>query len=226
MAINIFDVEGDAAPRKTFDVVGRFRAGHMIGKRPQTLNEWRVTTDDPEVADRVAELFGGKSQGWDNERQPWEVFTTATSVPVIVEKIFSSMTLWGRQGPIRKCDGATLTYPDDQAGEACECAKYSSLSDRKAAAERGTGCQPDITVRFLLADAPELGTFEFKTGSWSLARDISGIEGTLADLGGRASGTLTLTPVEFTNNEGQLRKFTKTEIDLLKAAPVEELAAA
>ena len=219
MAINIFDVDTEAAPRQTYDVVGRFRAGHMIGKRPQTLSEWRVTTDDPEVADKIAALYGGKAQTWDNERQPHEVFTTATTIPVIVEKIFSSMTLWGRAGAIRKCDGNTLTYPEDQAGKACECASYGSLADRKAAAERGTGCSPDITVRFKLADAPDLGTFEFKTGSWSLARDIGKVEADLAAFGGRAAGTLSLVPVEFTaKDSGLLRKFTKSVVSLTAAA--------
>ena len=211
MAINIFDVETEAKPRQTYDTVGRFRSGHMIGKRPQTLNEWRVTTDDPEVADVIAEMLGGKAQQWDNERQPFEVFTTAQSVPVIVEKVFSSMTLWGRSGPIRKCDGATISYPEDSAGQACECSKYGSLAERKAAAERGTGCQPDITIRFRLAEAPDLGVFEFKTGSWSMARDIAKVEADLARFGGMARGTLALEQVEFTaKDSGQLRRFTKS----------------
>ena len=220
MAINIFDVQADK-PKQAFDVVGRFRAGHQIGKRPQALSEFRVTSDDPAVVDKIAEMFGGTAQEWDNERQPYEVFTTAASVDVIVEKIFSSMTLWGRNAPIRKCDGATISYPEESKGESCECAKFTSMSDRKAAAERGTGCAPDIAIRFRLADAPDLGVFEYKTGSWSLARDIGDVERTLADLGDRATGTLTLTPVEFTTSEGQLRKFTKMVVDLKKSAPEE-----
>jgi hypothetical protein len=191
----------------------------MIGKRPQTLSEWRVTTDDPEVAETIAEMFGGKAQEWDNERQPWEVFTTATSVPIIVEKVFSSMVLWGRAGPIRRCDGQTLTYPEDQAGQQCECAKMGSLADRKAAAERGTGCVPDCLVRFRLADKPECGLFEFRSSSWALARDISQVEADLEKFGGCASGTMTLEPVEFTaKDSGQLRRFTKTVIRLNAAA--------
>jgi hypothetical protein len=218
MAINLFAVEADAKPRQSFDTVGRFRAGHMIGKRPQTLNDFRVTTDDPELAEAIATMLGGSAQQWDNERQPWEVFTSANKVDVIVEKVFSSMTLWGRAGPIRKCDGQTLSYPEDQAGEPCECAKFTSLADRKAAAERGTGCQPDITIRFRLAEAPDLGIFEFKTGSWSMARDIAKVESDLAAYGGKAVGTLALEQVEFTaKDSGLLRKFTKTVCTLTGA---------
>jgi hypothetical protein len=218
--VNIFADIDTAKPRQSFDVVGRFRAGHMINKRPQSLSEFRVTSDDPEVIDVVAEMFGGKRQTWDSEKQPYEVFTNASSVPIIVERIFSNMVLWGRQGAIRKCDGQTLTYPEDQAGSPCECAKLGSLADRKAAAERGTGCQPDIMVRFVLADRPELGSFEFRSGSWALARDIAQVETDLAAFGGRAVGTMTLEPVEFTaKDSGQLRKFTKTVIALKAAAP-------
>jgi hypothetical protein len=220
MAINLFEVD-TTKPKQNFDTVGRFRAGHGIGKRPQTLTEWRVTSDDPEVVAKIADLYGGKPQEWDNEKQPFEVFTSATSVPVIVEKVFSSMTLWGRNSVIRKCDGATITYPEDSAGQPCECSKFSNLADRKAAAERGTGCAPDIQIRFRLVDAPDLGVFTFQTGSWSMATAITQIEKTLADFGGCAKGTLTLTPVEFTaKDSGALRKFTKTVLDLTEAVQV------
>ena len=215
--INLFEVEQDIRPKQSFDVVGRFRAGHQVKKRPMSLSDWRVTSDDPDVTAKVAELYGGTSQTWDNERQPHEVFTSVSSVKIVLEKSFSGMTLWGRNAPIRKCDGATLSYPEDQVGEACECAKFNSIADRKAAADKGTGCQPDITLRFRLAEAYNLGTFEFKTGSWGMAREINDIEATLAKFGGTAVGTLTLEPVEFTNSEGQLRKYTKTVVDLTGA---------
>jgi hypothetical protein len=224
--VNIFADIDTAKPRQSFDVVGRFRAGHMINKRPQSLSEFRVTSDDPEVIDVVAEMFGGKRQTWDSEKQPYEVFTNASSVPIIVERIFSNMVLWGRQGAIRKCDGQTLTYPEDQAGSPCECAKLGSLADRKAAAERGTGCSPSVMVRFRLADNPDLGVFEFQSGSWNLAQDIGRVEKDLESFGGRASGTMALEAVEFTaKDSGQLRRFTKTVINLTAAAPTEGVAA-
>ena len=76
-------------PRQTYkdDVVGRFRAGHVVGKNPVSLNEWRITTGDPVVADRVFELFGGdapqsfETKGEDN----LEVFTASAEIEVIVE---------------------------------------------------------------------------------------------------------------------------------------------
>ena len=217
MAINIFDVQNDT-PKVTFDVVGRFRAGHMIGKRPQSLHEWRVTSDDKEVVEAVTEIYGGTAQDWDNEKQPFEAFTDAKSLDIIVERIFSGMTLWGRAGAIHRCDGETITYPEEQAGQKCNMAGRP-MSERKSAAQAGTGCAPDVTVRFRLAANPELGVFEFKSGSWNLARDIGKAESDLAKFGGKAKGTLTLEPVEWTDKaSGQTRKFVKSVVVLTEAA--------
>lgn len=223
MAINIFDVKNDA-PKVSYDVVGRFRAGHVINKRPQSLQEWRVTSDDKTVLEAIAADLGGTVQGWDNEKQPYEVFTDATSVSIIVERIFSSMVLWGRNGVIRKCDGETITYPEEQAGQPCPtCSTAPDLATRKAMAQNGTGCQPDVTIRFLLEGHEDLGTFEFKSGSWNLALDIGKSEAQLANFGGRAKGTLTLEPVEFVQKStGQKRRFVKSILNLTSAAPGEE----
>ena len=218
MGINIFAVEADAAPRQSFETVGRFRAGHLVGKRPQSLEAWRLTSDDPEVTTAIAAAFGGESQSWDNERQPYEVFTDATSVLVILEKIFSGMTLWGRSGPVHKCDGEIMTFPEDQAGDPCPMAG-KSIEERKAAAQNGTGCAPDITLRFRLKDMAELGVFEFKTGSWGMARDISPVEAKLASYGGSAVGTISLEPVEFVQKStGLNRRFVKSSVVLTGAA--------
>ena len=216
MAINLFDVDakpkGDGAGAP--DIVGRFRAGHLIGKRPQSLSKWRVTSDDKSVLASVAEVTGGEVQEWDSDKQPFEVFGEVESVDVIVERIFTGMTLWGRNTPIHRCDGQVITYPEEQKGQPCSMAG-KPIGERKAAAQQGTGCAPDITVRFRLAAAPDLGVFEFKSSSWTLATDIVASEQRLEQFGGKAVGTLTLTPVEFTQKStGEKRKFIKTVLDL------------
>ena len=218
MGINIFAVETDAAPRQSFETVGRFRAGHLVGKRPQSLEAWRLTSDDPEVTKAIAEAFGGELQGWDNERQPFEVFTDATSIPIILEKVFSGMTLWGRSGPVHKCDGEVMTFPEDQAGDACPMAG-KSIEERKAAAQNGTGCTPDIALRFRVQGMYELGVFEFRSGSWGLAKEISSVEAKLASFGGTAFGDMALEPVEFVQKStGLNRRFVKSSVTLTGAA--------
>jgi hypothetical protein len=116
MAIRIFDVDPDARPKKRFqdDIVGRFRSGAQVNGRPLALEEWRITTGDPAVAERVQDLYGGQdaqtwiTQGEDN----LEVYTTTSSVAILLDgpgAIRSGMALWGRNGLIHSCDGETTT---------------------------------------------------------------------------------------------------------------------
>ena len=218
MAISIFEVDAPAESKVTYDVVGRFRAGHQINKRPQSLEEWRVTSDDKELLETVSGLLGGSVQTWDNDKTPFEVFTDQKSVSVTVERIFSGMTLWGRAGAIHRCDGETISYPEEMKGQPCNMAG-KSIEERKAGATNGTSCSPDITIRFRLTGQENLGLFEFKTGSWGMARDIAKVESDLEKLGGKAEGTLTLEPVEFVQKStGQNRRFIKSSVTLTKAA--------
>jgi hypothetical protein len=132
--------------------------------------------------------------------------------------IYTSMVLYGRAGAIRRCDGQSLTYPAEQKGQPCACASMQSLSERKAAAQNGTGCSPEIIVRFRLEDDPDLGVFKFISGSWSFARDIGEVEASLARFDGPVRATLALEPVSFTTKEGQNRSFTKPVVTILGAA--------
>ena len=217
---NIFDVPKGTGSTPVTDTVGRFRSGHQLNKRPIALTNWRVTTDDPGVAGDIARLFGGEKQEWDSEREPYEVFTTVPSVEVLVEPnaIHTGMVLYGRAGAIRRCDGETMTYPAESKGQPCACASFSSLADRKAAAANGTGCSPEIIIRFRLANEPDLGEFKFVTGSWSMARDIVQVEAALRACEGTQKATLSLEHVEFTTKEGQKRSFTKPVLALKGSA--------
>jgi hypothetical protein len=210
MAIRIFDVDPDARPKKRFqdDIVGRFRSGAQVNGRPLALEEWRITTGDPAVAERVQDLYGGQdaqtwvTQGEDN----LEVYTTTSSVAVLLDgpgAIRSGMALWGRNGLIHSCDGETTTD-----GDPCPMAG-KTVADRKDAAKAGYGCEPSIQVYFRLADDEDLGKFRFFSGSWSLAGEIADAEAALEKIGGPARGTLTLEVVEFTTKAGAHRRFTK-----------------
>lgn len=220
MGLRIFETDPDAAPkpRQQSDLVGRFRSGYQINGRPASLEKWRVTTGDPEIADKIKEMFGGdKPQTWEAMGEDnIETFTDAKSVKVILDgprAIRSEMVLWGRSGAIRRCDGVEQTLEED-AGKPCECP--ASFSDRKDYAKSGRGCQPSITLFFALADAPDLGRFKFTSGSWSLARDIGLAEDDLAEIDGPALATIALEVVEFESN-GQKRKFTKPVVKILGA---------
>ena len=213
---NVFDVPAGTSTKPVIDTVGRFRSGHQLNKRPIALSDWRVTTDDPSIADKIVELYGGEKQTWDSEREPFEVFTTVSSVDVLVEPnaIHSGLVLYGRAGAIRRCDGETITYPPEMKGQPCPCASFKDLAERKAAAQAGTGCQPEIVIRFRLADAPDIGVLKFVTGSWTMARDIGEVEARLSSAESTQKATLSLEHVEFTTREGAKRQFTKPVLTL------------
>lgn len=210
MAVKIFEVDPDAAPRgsQADDVVGRFRSGAQLNGRPLALDAWRVTTADPDVADAIAEALGGEAKEWDTSSdETLEVYTEANELSIILDgpgAIRSSMVLWGRNALLRSCDGVTQGHPNP--GEDCACP--SKVKDRKEAAQKGTGCEPSIQVYFRLADHPTLGKFKFFSGSWALLGEIGKAEEALVRIGGPALATLKLDQV--TTKAG--RTFTKPTV--------------
>lgn len=229
MSLKIFgtDPETQPKPRDKFadDVVGRFRSGHQLNKRPVALTEWRVTTGDPEVADAIAELLGGDApQEWDaSGEDKIEVFTATKSVPVILDgpkALRQRMVLWGRNNKIiSDSDGETLSTGEPDPD------RDLSFQERKAKARDGIGAQPQIDVFFRIKGHEDLGIFKFQTGSWSMAQDLArdDTEQELADYFGDSDGkgveaVLHLEGVEFTAKNGpragQLVSYTKPVLDI------------
>lgn len=225
MGIRIFEVDPDAAPRKRFadDIVGRFRSGAQVNNRPLSLDEWRVTTGDPEVAEAIGDLLGVKTgpQEWTTEGEDnIEVYTTSNAMEVVLDgpsAIQTAMALWGRNGLVHKCDGETITAGPQQ-GQPCPMAG-KSVADRKEAAKAGYGCAPSIQVYFRLAADPELGKFRFTSGSWTFAGEVLAQESALAKIDGPARATLTLEVVEYDTQAGRHVRYTKPVVKIL--GPVE-----
>lgn len=214
MSLKIFGGPNGAPEKKKFanDVVGRFRSGYVANKRPVALAEWRVTTGDPDVAERIATLLdGAEPQEWDASGEDnLETFTKSASVEIILDgpRLRQAMILWGRNGKIiRKSDGETIDFPDNLKGQADPQAGQT-LAERKAAAKEGTGAEPQIEVFFRLADDPDLGIFKFQSGSWSLASDL-GYNGTaeaideIVETGAKVAATLALEEVSFVAKNGE-----------------------
>lgn len=231
MALKIFGNAENAAPKKksfSDDVVGRLRSGYVENDRPVALQEWRVTTGDPVVADRIVELLGGPDgvSSWETKGEDdKEVFTTSSSVDIIIEKataLRQDMVMYTRKGIAYVSDGEQITYPDERKGQPDPQAGQT-FQERKAAAKDGTGADPRIQLYFRLADDPDLGIFKFQSGSWSLVSDLSyhGVEDELADLtadGASVRATLALEQVSFVAKSGpragQTVEYTKPSLTL------------
>ena len=219
--VRVFDVDpAEAEKAKKFessDLVGRFRSGAQVNGRPMALTEWRVTTGDPDIADSIAEAFGGTPAEWETKTEEnLEVYTETGSIPIVLDgpsAVKTGMVLWGRKGKVRECDGVT-----QKDGSACVCPQ--TVKERKEAAQAGSGCDPSIMIFFRLADHPELGKFRFITGSWSMLKEISKAQDALDEIGGPAEAVLKLEHVEFESN-GQKRAFTKPV--LLVTGPAEDV---
>lgn len=195
------DPEDQPKPRQAFadDVVGRFRSGHQMNGLPAALEAWRVTTDDPEVATAIHGLLGGdEPQEWDAKGgDVHEVFTAAESVEVILagpSAVRERMVLWGRNGKLI------------------------------LAGDGESGMGPQIEVYFTLVEQPNLGIFEFRSGSWPLARSLAAdrLVDQLEQIGGPVRATLVLEHVKFTaksgKRAGQLVSFTRPRLRIVGPA--------
>lgn len=170
--------------------VGRFRSGHTLSGRPAALSEWRITTGDPEVADKVFEVFGGQEpQDWETKGEDTiEVFTATEEVEVIIadaSKLRQRMVLWSRAGKL----------VIDSDGE-------SELVDDTPAPPRGP--VPLIELTFALARVPELGLFVLQSESRSLASDLvrSGFADRLAASDRAVRARLSLVAVNYIARNG------------------------
>ncbi|MEU7200254.1 hypothetical protein [Streptomyces sp. NPDC045470] len=222
--LRILDQDPEARPKVfTSDYVGRFRAGQQIDDLPVSLDAWRVTTGDPDVAAAVAERFGGSPQEWQTSKEDnLEVLTTANSVRVIIDNadaVSFRMALYGATGkPIHLCDGVEFVGDDDpRRGQPCGCP--ATLVERKAAEKAGYGPKPDIRVVFRLADDAALGKFRMMTGSWSFMKELETVWADLDSVGGPALCELRLELVEFTTKKGVDVSFRKPAIKVVGRAP-------
>ncbi|WP_406161031.1 hypothetical protein [Streptomyces canus] len=202
---SIWDADPDAAPKEQTsfesDIVGRFRSGRLVkvGNRdePEALNEWRVTTGDPTVAAKVAELLGGEAEEWDPEKEDrLQVLTDAKTVQIIIEpdgvdasfKQFIPGT-----GMVHHCDGFKFLSPDEDKGQACRCP--SLIAERKLKATQGRGPKPSVDIEFRMADAPDLGKFRFNSGSWKLVEALAPLFKALDEHGNSGSDETPGVPV-------------------------------
>lgn len=230
MATRIFETDPDAKPKtrpvySKADVDFFFRSGMQVPNpktkrlEPVSLADWRVTTGDPEIADKVAELFGGSPAEWDTPKDDaLQILTNADKVEIVLsgtDAIRDKLVLWGRQGPVHECDGVYFLSPDNMAGQPCRCP--SLLQERKEAARAGIGPAPHTVVTFRLAEDYNLGTGQFTSTSWDLLTTLHEVRNDLDTIGGEALCELSLELVEYTTKKGRDVSYRKPVIRVIKS---------
>jgi hypothetical protein len=147
--------------------VGSFHYAALIRSRPRVLTTWRVSSDEPSVLDRIAELLGGASHGF--EGNTLSLITGATTVEIALIRSADAVRLRWCRDSRHTCDGRI-----QGGGHACQpCVCPLSLAERRRVTRQGRGCEPRVAVVFRLLEAPALGNFAFASGSWRFAEDAA-----------------------------------------------------
>lgn len=212
MALRIFDTDPEAAAKakssNTFDdgTVGRLHSGKLVDGEAVSLDHWEVSTGDADTANLLGELFRAEVvDTFGKEENHLRVEDTRTDrLEVIISgpgALTSDLKLWVNGNLFHHCDGVSYLSPSENAGQPCGCPQL--FEERKNLAKVGRGPKPDIKLVVQLADAPDLGTFAFKSGSWKMAEDLWKYEDKLAEIGGPAVADLVLFEVDYTTKKGR-----------------------
>ncbi|MEU9025993.1 hypothetical protein AB0D46_00350 [Streptomyces sp. NPDC048383] len=192
--------------------------GRLSEGRPQALDSWRVTTDDADVAARVASFLGGEPQP--NEGGggglAYEVLTSRESVRILLDghaAVAARMVLRGGKGIIHECDGVEFLSPEEKKGQPCGCPPL--LENKKLAAKNGRGPMPSIDITFRIAATPVLGPFHFVTTSWQMAAQLSDLLEALERVDGPAVCDLTMELVVYTTKTGRSVCYRKPVVTVL-----------
>lgn len=179
-------------PTRYSPVVGRLRLAQHVQGVPTALNAWRITTDNRVVAETVHQLFGGSApREWPSKaKDAIEVCTPVTDASIVIPSVDAFQSRYTRR------DGSTFVSTGDivilaDGSEVPDPDRDLSHAERRRKA-RTTGESLITSLFFSLKDAPELGTFLFRSSSWDLAERFrrSGVREQLAAAVGPVSATL------------------------------------
>jgi hypothetical protein len=198
---------GNKIQKKTSDGAPAFdRSGRPI-MIPNKLDTFRITSPHREVADAVAEQFGGQVLPWRGARGPeWEVITGRQELAVLVPNqiIDTNYEMWGPKLKTRFCDGAV----ERLRGVSCLCQRWDNHEhrfvggkcvicrlDQKWQGEPhhhqfdmgecvicgcGRACKPTTRVNVMIQGIPGIGTFKVESHGINAAIELPTLAGLVA----------------------------------------------
>ncbi|GLX34392.1 hypothetical protein Sros01_04650 [Streptomyces roseochromogenus] len=153
-------------------IVGRLSAQGVEGGRDVSPG-WLLTTADGEVAETAAQLFGGTPKRRAASPDVIDVLLEADSIGVRLAGTAPVTRRFVRRDGVQVvhvCDGGRFLAPASRLGRPCGCP--SLAIDRRIAARKQLGPEPEVELYFRLQAAPALGTFRLESSSWSLAESL------------------------------------------------------
>ncbi|MFD8794704.1 recombination directionality factor [Streptomyces vinaceus] len=153
-------------------IVGRLSAQGVEGERGVSPG-WLLTTADSEVAETTAQLFGGTPKRRAASPDVIDVLLEAETIGVRLAGTAPMARRFVRRDgaeAVHVCDGRRFLAPASRLGRSCGCP--SLAIDRKIAARKQLGPEPEVELRLRLQAAPALGIFCLESSSWSLAESL------------------------------------------------------
>lgn len=198
--------------------LGRIRLGNQVATgngrtRPNKLAAFRFTSPSQRYIEDLALLYGGQAQPWDNNGVPsWEVFTTATSIPVIAVKggLSQWMETWSGGGCVHRCDGEHNTLTDSP----CD----PNDPQHQAA-------KPTTRLSVMLPELEAIGVWRMESHGWNAAAEIPAVAELAQYVGDLVPANLHLVERR-TVKHGQTSRFVVPVLDLqIGTARLKEIVA-
>lgn len=163
--------------------LGRIRTGRKGDRgQPQRLEKFRLTSASKPLLERVAELYGGTVQTWDNGGlTQYEVYTESTRLPILVppQPVSQWYEAWTAAGCKHRCDGVNNMI----SGEPCKADDPLHIQAQ---------AHPTTRLKVVLRDVEGLGVWRLESHGWNAAVELPEVAEFLAQGKGYVDGWLAL----------------------------------
>jgi len=158
---------------------GRLRYDDLINGRTRIMPTWLLATSDPDVATRIATLFGREPHVDETgSERLYQVLTGHAELDVLLtgpQAIQVRMVRRHGSTLMRCCNGRTQRTAFGK--QPCQCPP--TVKERWQAAKAGHGCEPLVQVAFQLAADPTVGRFLLATATWPFADHATSVKAAL-----------------------------------------------